>query len=194
LSADSRKFPRVAFWLVPQQPQRQEIQSLIATLAQRHNAPEFVPHVTLYSCWRTPRQQELSFMAALARSSPAVTTRPAGLASKDRLSQCLFIRFHDNPAVSQLYKDLQDVDSHQSAFELYPHLSLLYQILPRFLREALIRETVIPWQEIVFDELWAMAIPGKLRTLKDFVGWQHLLTSRLASVQNVGTIDNVNQI
>ena len=130
-------------------------------------------------------------MAALARSNSALTLRSAGLASKESLTQCLFIRFHDNPAIYKFYKDLKDVDSCQSTFELYPHLSLLYQILPKLLREVLIRETTIPWQEIVFDELWAMAIPEKLRTLKDFVGWQHLLTSRLASEQNIGTIDKI---
>lgn len=133
-------------------------------------------------------------MAALASRYPAVTMRPAGLASKERLSQCLFIGFHNNPAVYEFYKDLQDVDSHQSAFELYPHMSLLYQMLPGYLRQALIRETILPWQEIVFKELWAMAIPEKLRSLQDFVGWQPLLVCRLASVQNVGTIDNIAEV
>jgi O-acetyl-ADP-ribose deacetylase (regulator of RNase III) len=194
MPAGSDKFPRVAFWLVPQQRQRQDIRSLIAALAQRHDAPGFVPHVTLYSCRRTPGQQELGFMAALASNFPAVTLRPAGLAGKERLSQCLFIKFHENPAVYEIYKALKTVDSHQSAFQLSPHMSLMYQILPRYLREALIRETIFPWQELVFEELWAIAIPGKFRTLQDFIGWQPLLTCRLASEQNVSTIGNVEEV
>lgn len=190
MEKDHRILPRVAYWLVPQRQQRQKLQALILALAKRFSAPVFVPHVTVYTCSRSSQQQELAVLAALAGSCPAVTLCPVGLDGKDTLTRSLFVKFTAAPVVESLHQSLHRTVPLPSSYELTPHLSLLYQVLPAAVRDVLVCETVFPRQEILFDELWAVAIPAQLKTLDDMVGWQPLMIGRLASSRFVDTIDN----
>lgn len=181
--------PRVAFWLVPCCQEREVLQSLIADLARCFSAPVFVPHVTVYSCRRTPGQGELTVMAALAGSCRPVAARPAGLACTGRLTQALFARLKDIPEISGLSRALHAGVPLPSGYELMPHLSLLYQKLPASARETLVREVALCLPEIRFDTLWAVAIPEQLRNLGDLHGWRPLVISRLDSKGIVDTLD-----
>ena len=181
--------PRVAYWLVPRHPHREKLKTLIGALAERFSAPVFVPHVTVYSCRRSAQQQELAAMAALASQFAAVTLCPTGLASQDNLSQALFLKLREESSIRGLCQSLHAAVAHPSGYELAPHVSLLYQMLPVRVREELVRETSIPLPNILFDELWAVAIPGQLRQQGDFGGWQPLLICRLASGLIDGTIE-----
>jgi putative hydrolase of the HAD superfamily len=182
--------PRVAFWLVPHRRERAALQSLINELARHFSAPVFVPHVTVYSCRRTPAQRELAVMAALAGTSRPVVTRPTELACSGRLTQTLFARLADNPAVDGLYRALHAEVPLPSDYQLNPHLSLLYQRLAAATRDTLVRETALCLSEIRLDSLWAVAIPEQLMTLEDLRDWQPLLISRLEPAQIVDTLDN----
>lgn len=190
MQTNSKYLPRVAYWLVPCRQQRPRLHALILAFAARFSAPVFVPHVTVYSCWRSAQQQELAVLAALAARCPAVTLSPTGVAGKDSLAQALFVKLTADPVVSRLYQSLHSAVPHPSGYELAPHLSLLYQVLPTAVHQKLVRETILPWQEFHFDELWAVAIPAQLKTLDDFNGWQPLVVCRLDSSPFVDTIDN----
>lgn len=189
LQRNHEYLPRVAFWLVPQRQERVKLQSLIVGLAQQFSAPVFVPHVTVYSCCRTPQQRELTVMAGLINSCRPVTMRPIGLAGKDRLTQTLFVKLDKNAAMIELYQSLHAGVSQPSSYDLEPHLSLLYQYLPTAVRESLVRESLVSLREIRFDELWAVAIPKQLKSLDAFDGWQPLLICRLASSPIADTIN-----
>lgn len=182
LRSTSKQLPRVAFWLVPQLEERKKLQSLIVELAERFSAPVFVPHVTVYSCWRTAQQRELAVIAGLAGNCQPITMALPGLAEKDRLTQTLFCELQKSVALTRLFHSLEEGLLPSAGRELEPHLSLLYQNLPASVREALVRETMIPLQEIRCDELWAVAIPGQLNAPDDFRGWQTLLIRRLDSL------------
>jgi 2'-5' RNA ligase len=189
LIGNKKDLSRVAFWLVPRRQQRQELQTLIKALAKRFSAPAFVPHVTVYSCRRSVKQHELAVMAALAGNCTAVAFGAAGIAGKDLLTQALFVKLTPDAFIRSLYRTLHSAVPYPSAYELTPHLSLLYQKLPTTVREELVRATTLPWQTFHFDELWAVAIPEQLKTLDDCVGWQPLVGCRLASVPFVDTIE-----
>jgi len=181
--------PRVAFWLVPHCRERTVVQSLIIELAERFSAPVFVPHVTVYSCRRTPGQRELAVMAALADGCRPLATRLAGVASSDRLTQALFVRLPDNPVISGLSRALHSGVPLPSDYELVPHLSLLYQRLAPAARATLADEIDLCLPVIRFDALWAVAIPEQIRDLDDLRGWQPLMISRLDSARIVDTLD-----
>jgi len=120
-------------------------------------------------------------MVSLADRYPVVSMRPVGLAGRERLTQALFIKFHRDPMVTAIYQWLDASFSRRSKFKFEPHLSLLYKELTASQRDTLIRETTLDLREIIFDELWAVAIPGQLVAADDLDGWQVLLTCRLAS-------------
>jgi hypothetical protein len=181
LQKNNKYRQKVAYWLVPQWQQRQELQSLVVKLAERFAAPVFVPHLTVHSCRRSIQQHELEIMVNIACRYPAVTVPPEGIASTNSLARTLFIKFPEIAPLRSLFQRFHDLVPNQSVFEWVPHLSLLYQSLPASVRETLVRETSLPLQDILFDELWAVAIPEEIRILKDFKGWQPLVICRLAA-------------
>ncbi len=180
--------PRVAFWLVPGQPERKILQDLIADLAGRFSAPEFIPHVTIYSCRRSVLQEELAIMAGLAGRCPLVTLRTDGLAFSDRLTHALFVKLNSAKTLRWLREALQNELPQASIHEFEPHVSLLYQFLPASVRARLAGEIKLPMHEICFDQIWAVAIPETIHSAENLSGWQTLLSCRLASSAIVDTI------
>lgn len=128
-------------------------------------------------------------MAGLAESCQPVTTVLHGLTCENRLTQTLFVQLQKNAEISGLFQSLHAGVSQPADYKLEPHLSLLYQKLPAYVREMLVHETPIPLQEITLDELWAVAISEQLESLDDFSGWQTLLICRLDSSPLQATID-----
>ena len=180
LPEDARYLPRIAIWLVPREPERKILQSLIAGLATRFSAPEFVPHVTVCSCRRSLPEQELAVTAALAERCPPLTLRTQGLACSERLTRAFFVRLASAEMLMWLRKSLQEALPHSSADDFSPHLSLLYQILPLADRVKLVEETRLPFREIIFDQIWAVAIPETINAAEDLSGWQPVFRRRLA--------------
>lgn len=173
--------PRLAIWLVPRQPERGILQALIADLADRFSAPGFVPHATVYSCRRSPLQNELAITAALARHCPALTLCTAGTASRDRLTRACFVRLGSNTTLRWLRQSLQNKLPPTAADDFEPHVSLLYQNLPETDRAKLAKEIWLPFDEICFDQIWAVAIPETIKGPENLTGWQTLLSCRLDS-------------
>ena len=180
--------PRVAFWLIPSQPERAFLQNLITDLAGRFSSPEFIPHVTIYSCHRSVLQEELAIMASLAGRCPLVTLRTDGLAFRDRLTEALFVRLNSAETLEWLRETMQNELSQASSHEFDPHVSLLYKFLPASVRASLAGEIKLPMQEICFDQIWAVAIPESIHSAENLSGWQTLLSCRLASSAIVDTI------
>ncbi len=180
--------PRVAFWLVPRQPERRIIQDMITGLAGRFYAPAFIPHVTLYSCRRSLWQEELAVMAGLAGRCPELTLRTGEVVSTDSLTRALFVRLQHDKTLAWVRETLQNERSESALRGFDPHLSLLYQFLSPSVRSGLVQEVCFPLPEIVFDQLWAVAIPETLNAIEDLSGWQTLLTCRLASGAITATI------
>lgn len=185
---DARCLTRVAIWLVPREPERKILQSLITDLATRFSAPEFVPHVTVYSCQRTSPQKELAITAALAGRCPPLTLRTEGLACSDRLTRAFFVRLASDETLLWLRKSLQKELPCSSADDFAPHLSLLYHFLPLADRLKLAGETRLPCKEIIFDQIWAVAIPEAINIAEHFSGWQTLFRCRLAYSQKTDKI------
>lgn len=173
--------PRVAIWLVPGQPERTILQHLIADLAVRFSAPRFIPHVTVYSCRRSPSQRELAVTAALAGQCPSLALRTEGLVCGDRLTRACYVRLAADTRFHRLRKSLQDALPRTPADGFEPHLSLLYQFLPATDRARLAGGIRLPVREITFDQIWAVAIPEAINKRENLLGWQTLLQCRLDS-------------
>lgn len=175
----SASLPRVAFWLVPEQKMRERLQQQVDALARRYGSPIFLPHLTLYSCQRTPEQVELGLAAALAEQATPLSLQVLGNGTDAQLSRTLFLHFAQSGALSSLHQRLHAAVRQPSTYRLDPHLSLLYQDLSDAERDRLADELAMPLQKIRFDELRVVAIPQKLQSLQDYVGWETLLAVRL---------------
>ena len=100
MQATSRYLPYAVFWLLPQIEERRKIQTIITALAERFSAPQFVPHVATYSCWRSAQLRELAVMAGLAAVCRPIVMGSLGLASQDRLIQAMHVQCPINPAIT----------------------------------------------------------------------------------------------
>ena len=180
--------PRVAIWLVPRQSDRSILDALIADLAGRFSAPEFVPHMTLCTCRRSSLQKALTVTAVLAGRCSPLTLRTDGLASGDRLTRALFARLVADTALQRLRGALQSELPQSPVHDFEPHVSLLYQFLPLAVRKRLTREAMLPLPEIGFDQIRAVAIPATIHAKEQLSGWQTLLSCRLAPNAIAGTI------
>ncbi len=173
--------PRVAFWLIPQRPERSRLRQWIDDLAVRYDAPAFVPHLTIYSCHRTRQQHELVVLAALARRSEPLRLSVQGLDSGRSLTRSVFLVLQTNRFLESLHETLHQNVPQPSRYRCDPHISLLYRLLPTPLPSAETMVDNIDLATIRFDELRAVAIPETLQTAQDLIGWQTLLSCRLAS-------------
>lgn len=175
----SNSLPRVAFWLIPEVCARRELAKIINELASHYNAPVFLPHLTLYSCARTPRQAELAQSVTSALTTGPLTVRTTGVGTGEKLARTLYCKVQKEPALEAWSQALHGGMPHPSSYQFEPHLSLLYQALPLPVREQLARETRLSLDEITFDELRVVAIPNQIKTMDDFAGWQTLIIMAL---------------
>ena len=180
--------PRVAFWLVPGEPARATLQNLITDLAIRFSAPRLIPHVTVYSCRRSPSQKELAVAAALARHCAPLVLRTQGLDFGDRLTRACYVRLAADTRLQRLRKSLHDALPRTPEETFEPHLSLLYQLLSARDRAKLAEEISLPCREIAFDQFWAVAIPESMHTTENLTGWQTLFNCRLDSDKKIDKI------
>lgn len=184
----SQPLPRMAIWLVPGRSQRDKLQKLIDALAKRYGAPTFVPHVTVYSCLRSQHQQELALVSKIAAKFQPVVMAAGNLSGSARLTRALFVELDLSPDAAAINAWLQRSVPLPSTYTFQPHLSLLYAHISDAERKKLSDEINLGMQQIVFDELWAVAIPRQLVSREDLLGWQLLLSCRLASATNPGNL------
>ena len=180
--------PRVAFWLVPRLKERLVLGKEITSFAEKYSSSVFMPHVTLYSCERSESQQELGFLASLAKRCAPIMMSVDSLGGSDRVAQAFYLGLHRCDKAEWLQQTLAKGISSVSDYSFKPHLSLIYQDLPLDERDKLTRCWSAPVKTICFDQLWAVAIPAQIKTLEDFYGWQPLLVCRLDSSLNIDTL------
>ena len=182
MSKRNKSLSRIAIWLVPRRPERFELESLIRALADQFSSPAFVPHVTIYSCQRTLRQQELGAIAALARHYGPISFDVSGLQCSHKMTQALFLGLRSCAAAAEFHQALHHTLPLQSAYKFSPHLSLLYQNLKTNDQLFLRKNIILSSNSICCDQLRVVAIPERIERLEDLMNWQTLLICQLASV------------
>ena len=123
----------LAYWLLPAESARSEFARRIENLARHYHAPVFAPHVTIYAGTVEEAPDPAATRAVLeqvGRRIPPFTWKSRGSA-RQRFTKTLFVEFADHHELSALSRELQGTAMFQSAYELHPHLSLLYAHCPK---------------------------------------------------------------
>jgi len=97
------------------------------------------------------------------------------------LTRALFVNLCSDETLHWLRKSLQNDLPQTSADDFEPHISLLYQIVPVPDRVKLAEDISLPFDEICFDQIWAVAIQEAINGPENLTGWQTLLSCRLDS-------------
>ena len=162
----------VSYWLVPAMAPRTFLQECIATLAQAHQAPLFVPHVTIYSGESLLDEDPLKIIAQSTRGVRQVSLQIQGVMCDDAFTKTLFVQFCPSGDVGRITERMRLLSAQPSAYRLDPHLSLLYKHMVAQDKEALAATIQLPMSAVSFDAVWAVAADRIPRTSEDVLSWE----------------------
>src|SRR5436853_6720676 len=91
------------YWLLPAKPERDLFCEVVRILRKEFGAPNFEPHLTLFST--TKDRESRKKVLQRIRSRPIrLTTRGAGFSSE--FTKTLFVRFKSSPELKKLVAEL----------------------------------------------------------------------------------------
>lgn len=137
---------KYSLWIVPKNEELGQIQQFVNELADRFNAPRFVPHLTLVANILINSEEEYQKAseqaAKLADSVRPFDVQFNGLSYADEEFRCLFLTAEQTDTIDGAYEAAttyfpQVADEH---FRAMPHMSVLYGHYPSDKKEEVIRE------------------------------------------------------
>src|ERR1700730_5107928 len=91
------------YWLLPAKPERDLFCEVVRILRKEFRAPNFEPHVTLFSTAKD-RQPPKQVLPQISMRPIRLNTRGVGFSSE--FTKTLFVRFKSSPALRKLVTDL----------------------------------------------------------------------------------------
>ena len=116
------------YWLLPAKPERELFCEIVQILRQEFRAPNFEPHLTLFSTAKD-RQSPKKVLQQISMRPIQLTTNGAGFSSE--FTKTLFVRFKSSDALRKLVAEFGRAAKSRAKASSDPHVSLLYKKLPR---------------------------------------------------------------
>jgi 2'-5' RNA ligase len=164
------------YWLLPAKPERDLFCEVVRILRKEFGAPNFEPHLTLFSASKD-RQSPKKVLQQISMRPIRLTTRGAGFSSQ--FTKTLFVRFKSSDALRKLVADCSRAAKSRAKAPTDPHLSLLYKKLPRAAKTQLAAVMKLPFRSVVFDSIAAVRCPSPSRTKTDVESWKILAKKSL---------------
>jgi 2'-5' RNA ligase len=144
-----------SFWLVPAEPLNGQLRAIIQQLAEKHDAIDFEPHVTLSS---GPSDDDLTQTIArwIAKLFSRIELVPVKLGHTSAFAKTLFVQFQDSAAARQMSDVIKTRNAQCANYVLNPHMSLVYKTMPVAARAEICRGLDVPNKTYVFDRLRAI--------------------------------------
>jgi 2'-5' RNA ligase len=164
------------YWLLPAKPERDLFCEVARILRKEFRAPNFEPHLTLFSTSKD-RQSPKKVLKEISMRRIRLTTR--GVSFSSEFTKTLFVRFKSSDALRKLTGDLSRAAKSRAKAPSDPHVSLLYKKLPRAAKQQLAAVMKLPFRTVVFDSIAAVRCPSPSRTKTDLEAWKILATKSL---------------
>jgi hypothetical protein len=162
---------RFAVWLLPGEPARSALRATIRQLAARHAVVAFEPHVTVFAGRRAASEAVGGLLAGAVADLPPVTLRRGRYGESADFFKTAFIEFECDPVLERISRGVGSRLHDPQAYELRPHLSLIYKILAEPERRAIIAALPPAPEALLCDEL-VVASPGATDDWHDVAGWR----------------------
>jgi len=148
------------------------LKTLIDTLAQGNNSPEFLPHTTLLS--KIIRTDDFPFdkLQFLCSELEQVKLNISEIKGGETLFKSLYIQFSNNKIITDLQYKTASIFKIHKPYQFDPHLSLMYKILPENEQNDVISTITIP-NQICFDGISIM------KTGKNIKEWESVFEKRM---------------
>jgi len=161
----------IVYWLLPAKPERELFCEIVRILRKEFRAPNFEPHLTLFSTTKD-RQSPKKVLRRISMRRIRLTTRSVSFSSE--FTKTLFVRFKSSDALRKLVADLGRATKSLAKAPKEPHLSLLYKKLPRTAKKELAAVMKLPLRIVVFDSIAAVRCASPSRTKADVEAWKIL--------------------
>jgi 2'-5' RNA ligase len=171
----------IAYWLIPSEPARSYYQSLIRDLAERYDAPEFEPHVTVHvgvDCTDTVGE----VLSKAARGCERIMLQALEVSGSSEFTKTLFVHFAMNTELHRLNHSIRTASRDSSDYQLSPHLSLLYKTVSTPDRHLLTHSIDVAFPEVTFDSLKAVRCVSPTQNRADVEAWRVVAQKPLGSI------------
>ena len=171
----------VSYWLVPAAEPKEFFQGLIDALGKTHQAPSFVPHVTIYSGESAAADDPQAIIAQSTWDVQEVRLDIERVSQTDLFTKSLFVQFHQSEPLTRIADRMRHLSASPSMYELNPHLSLIYKHMESRDKRAIASRLQLSTSVVLFDAVWAIGSEGTPRVEEDVRSWQVLCRKSLGS-------------
>lgn len=161
---------RFAIWLLPREPERSELRATISRLAECHATAAFEPHITVFAGRRVPADAVDGLLADQLAGLPPLVLRGGRYGTSPEFFKTVFIAFEHDSVLERVSRNLGVRLCEPQAYELRPHLSLIYKTLAEADRRAIIATLGPAPAMLVCDEL-VVASPGPADDWRAVADW-----------------------
>jgi hypothetical protein len=102
-----------------------------------------------------------------------------GIDCSEEFTKTVFVQFHSNEAMTELSANFRRASTFQNEYQLNPHLSLIYKVMPRETKAEIANSISLPFHEVRFDSAKAVISPAEIRSREDIQAWRVVATQRL---------------
>ncbi|ESA35239.1 cyclic phosphodiesterase-like domain-containing [Leptolyngbya sp. Heron Island J] len=152
-----------SFWLIPQEPDLDNFQAIINSLAERFGTVPFSPHVTLYS-GPFPAAVTIEQVCATLAAIAPIALEVVKFSYESRFSRTLYVQLTQALPFTQLVSRLVDSIPGAQMPVLDPHISLLYHNLDIATKHSVIGSISLPRSTIRFNQVQVIATPKNFET------------------------------
>jgi 2'-5' RNA ligase len=167
----------IVYELLPAKPQRELFCQIIRILRKEFRAANFEPHLTLFVATRKQRSPKKILQEFRARP---IRLKVRGVAFSAKFTKTLFVRFESSPALKRLIVDLGRAAGLSAKAPTDPHVSLVYQKIPRRLKKELAKVIKFPFRSVRFDSIAAVRLTLPVRNGSDVTKWRMVAKKRLS--------------
>lgn len=164
------------YWLLPAKPERDLFCEVVRILRKEFRAPNFEPHLTLFSASKDRRPPK-EILRQVSMRPIRLTAGGVGFSSE--FTKTLFVRLKSSPALRKLATDFSRAAKSRAKAPSDPHMSLLYKKLPRTAKKELAAVMKLPFRSVVFDSIAAVRCASPSRTKADVEVWKILARKSL---------------
>jgi 2'-5' RNA ligase len=157
------------YWAIPAKPERDLFCSIVRILRKQFRAPNFEPHLTLFSTTKDYHSPKKALRQI--RSRP-VRLAVRGVAFSPKFTKTLFVRFKPSPALRKLVADVARANKSRAKAPRDPHVSLLYKRMSRTVKKEMAAVLRLPFRTAVFDSIAAVRLTLPVCTGADVEKWK----------------------
>ena len=165
-------------WLVPSQPYKDLLHSLIAQLAADYQSVEFEPHLTLFSGTTNQSKQMINHLQTLIKNQQSLETTTKGIDVTTEYYKSVFISLVKHKTLEEFYRQIKQLDR-SSHYQFIPHLSLLYQNSSLEKKRKIAKNIKLPFKKIAFNQIVVISAPDE-KNAGAVKHWKYLYRKNLS--------------